>query len=133
MRYLLDTNIIIFYSKGKNPKILEHFAKIHQSRIAIPSLVIGELEYGARKSEDYQKRMTHYNEFLSHFNVIDFDRKAALFFGAVRNDLEARGKMIGPIDTMIAAIALANDCILVTHNVDEFSRVKGLQIQDWTL
>ena len=133
MRYLLDTNIIIYFVKGNFPRVVSRIARTHRFSMAIPSPVHGELEYGARKSGAYQKRMEVYGEFCRKFKTFSFDRKAAVLYGAIRNDLERKGQLIGEIDMMIAAIALANRCVLVTHNMREFSRVKGLQIQDWTL
>ncbi|MBO4540953.1 MAG: type II toxin-antitoxin system VapC family toxin [Bacilli bacterium] len=133
MKYLLDTNIIIYFMKGNYPKVASRFAKTHRVSIAIPTPAISELEYGARKSGSYEKRMELYGEFCRKFKSVSFDRKAANFYGAIRDDLEKRGLIIGEIDMFIAAIALANHYVLVTHNVREFSRVKGLKIQDWTI
>jgi len=70
-------------------------------------------------------------EFLDRFISLPFDDRAAEFYGQIRARLTAQGLPIGPNDLMIASIVLSNQLILVTHNIREFSRVDGLQIEDW--
>jgi tRNA(fMet)-specific endonuclease VapC len=69
--------------------------------------------------------------FFSQFSIIHLDSEAAIIAGRLRAELAAIGTPIGPYDVQIAAIAMANNLILVTHNTREFSRVNGLQIEDW--
>ena len=132
MKYLLDTNIIIYFLKGKFPSILGKLSLINPSKIAISSIALAELEYGAYKSKDYEKRKSLFWNFARHFSVLDFDKNAAKEYGRIRADLEKRGELIGGNDMLIAAIALSNNCVLVTHNEKEFSRVENLSIEDWT-
>lgn len=132
MRYLLDTNIISYYLKNKYPNIAEHLKKIPFSSIQIPTIAIAEIEYGCRKCQDYGKTMSIYQQFFNCFEAIPFSETAAIAYGQIRAELETKGEIIGANDLLIAAIALAEDCILVTHNVKEFQKVAGLKIEDWT-
>jgi tRNA(fMet)-specific endonuclease VapC len=93
--------------------------------------VIAELCYGAYKSPKPAANLTLVQTFAAPLITIAFDDLAADVYGRIRADLERRGQAIGPNDTMIAAIALANGLTLVTHNTAEFSRVNGLLIEDW--
>jgi tRNA(fMet)-specific endonuclease VapC len=77
--------------------------------------------------------MERFEHFISHFPLLVFDLESARRFGEIRADLARLGTPIGPFDMQIAVIALANDFTLVTHNTGEFSRVKGLKLEDWEL
>lgn len=132
MKYFLDTNIIIYALNGKYPAILSHFQKIPSMSIVIPSIVLAEIEYGARKSVDYDKTISLYNAFTSTFESEDFSSKAAIEYGMIRASLEKSGKVIGANDMLIAATVLAEGGTLVTHNTKEFSRINSLSIEDWT-
>ena len=132
MRYYLDTNIIIYAAKGSYPHMINHFLSKEPERIVIPSIVLSEIEYGARKSVNHDKTMAVYSRFLQMFRVVPFSAKAAFFAGKIRGDLEKKGAPIGMYDTLIAGTVLADDGILVTHNVREFERVEGLRVEDWT-
>lgn len=97
------------------------------------SIVKAELSYGVRKSQHPQRSLEKQQQFVDHFVSLPFDDKAAEIYGQIRAELERVGTPIGPNDLMIAAIAVANDVTLVTHNTREFSRVKGLKFEDWEL
>lgn len=133
MKYYLDTNIIIYAMKNEYPNIKNHFLKVPSSSIVIPNIVLAEIEYGARKSKNYKKTIDIYNQFTNTFEMAEFSRKAVKEYGNIRKDLEKQGKIIGPNDLIIAAIVKSEDGILVTHNTNEFSKVKGLNIEDWTI
>lgn len=90
-----------------------------------------ELYYGSAKSQTPERTRAKQQEFLNTIETVPFDETAALHFGDIRAALERAGKPIGAYDMLIAATALANALILVTHNVDEMSRVGGLHIDDW--
>ncbi len=132
MKYHLDTNIIIYALKGTYKEIENHFRSIPFESIVIPRIVVAEIEYGAKKSKNYKQTIEKYNEFINHFEIIDFDEKASRKFGDIRWTLEQEGKQIGPYDLIIASTVLANEGVLVTHNTKEFERIKGLKIEDWT-
>ena len=132
MKYLLDTNIIIYFLKNQYPNIKENFKLYPSTSIAIPTPVIAELEYGCRKSNNYEKNISKYRRFINAFEPIAFTSKAAEVYGRIRTELEKEGKVIGPNDLMIASIAIAEDCVVVTHNFKEFSRIHGIKVADWT-
>ncbi len=87
--------------------------------------------YGAMKSQNPQRTLARQQPFVSRFVSLPFDDKAAKVYSEIRADLEKMGQPIGPNDLLIAAIAIANDVMLVTHNTHEFGRVKGLKLEDW--
>ena len=135
MIYCLDTNVVIDATNNKKIAhiVLSHFKKVTASDIIIPAVVIAELEFGARHSTDYDRNMKVVKEFLKDFKVIPFTEKEAEFYGRIRQQLTLDGTPIGSNDMLIAATALAHDTTIVTHNVSEFSRVKDLKIEDWTV
>lgn len=95
------------------------------------SIVKGELFYGANKSSNSRETLAKQLEFLNRFVSLPFDDTSTLIYGQIRAQLAILGTPIGSYDLQIAAIALANNLTLVTHNTREFSRVAGLQIEDW--
>ena len=127
---LLDTNTLIFYLKGREP-VVKRLQAASPRDIAIPSVVAYEIEYGTRKSGSAQRRAIVSN-LLSGLREAPFDHSAAAEAARIRVELEARGLTIGPIDLMIAGTAISNSAALATHNTREFSRVKGLRLEDWT-
>lgn len=131
MKYLLDTNVCARYLNGKSPAVRERIRATNRDDIAVCSVVKAELFYGAMRSNNPQKTLANQQQFLNLFVSLPFDDNVALIYGEIRAQLTALGTPIGPNDFQIAAIALANNLILVTHNVREFSRVNGLKIEDW--
>ena len=132
MKYFLDTNIIIYAVKGKFPAIPEHFARVPAASIVVPAMVLAEIEYGARKSRDYNKTIGRYLPFLEPFEVVPFSDAAARSYGEIRSRLEKGGKTIGANNLVIAATVLSEGGILITHNTKEFARIPGLNLEDWT-
>jgi tRNA(fMet)-specific endonuclease VapC len=133
MKYLLDTNPCIVYLRGKNPLLLQRFRQHPPSDIAISSVVLAELYYGADRSTNPSRERAAVDAFAAPFVCLPFDRAAADVYAVIRVDLEARGLPISGHDYLIAAIALANNLTLVTHNTAEFSRVNGLALVDWEM
>jgi tRNA(fMet)-specific endonuclease VapC len=133
MIYLLDTNACIIYLKGKNIHLKQKLDNIPLSEIAVCSVVKGELFYGSIRSANPERNLTLQQGFLSQFVSLPFDDQSARIFGEIRAQLAANGTPIGAYDLQIAAIALANNLILVTHNTKEFSRIPQLQLQDWEI
>jgi tRNA(fMet)-specific endonuclease VapC len=131
MKYLLDTNVCIVYLKGRNLSLKQRLDTVSIQDIAVCSVVKAELCYGAMKSANPERNFALQQSFLAQFVSLPFDDIAATTFGEIRAQLEIRGMPIGAYDLQIAAIALANNLILVTHNTREFERVDGLQIEDW--
>jgi len=132
MNYFLDTNIIIYFlNDNQNFQVGKNFEKINSSQILIPSIVEAELLYGAQKSKKREFTLNKLEEFLINFRKVPFDSDAAVYYAIIRFLLESKGKLIGTNDLLIAATVLANDGILVTNNVKEFSRVPNLKIENW--
>ena len=99
--------------------------------MAICQIVKAELIYGAYRSARREANLALLARFFSQFVSLPFDDASAEIYGRIRAELVRAGTPIGPNDLMIAAIALAHDAILVTHNVREFGRVEGLRFEDW--
>lgn len=133
MKYFLDTNIIIYSLKGTYPQIKSHFMNVPAQSIVIPAIVMAEIEYGAKKSYDYQKTIYQYKLFTDTFEKASFSQAASVYYGDIRSRLEKEGKTIGANDLLIASIVLADGGILVTHNTKEFGRIPELQLEDWTI
>ncbi|VAW88489.1 VapC toxin protein [hydrothermal vent metagenome] len=128
--YLLDTNTLIYFFKGMG-NVSKKFLMVSPKEIAIPTIVIYELEYGIAKSSSPKKRQAQLNEICSLVNVLPFGDKEALSSASIRAKLEKKGTPIGPYDLLIAGTALQHQRVLVTNNVKEFSRVPKLKIENW--
>jgi tRNA(fMet)-specific endonuclease VapC len=129
--YLLDTNSCIFIKNKKPEHVLEKLHSVIKEKVYVSTITIAELQYGVYKSNYIEMNRISLTEFLAPFEVLTFDDSDAEKYGIIRADLAKTGKIIGPYDMLIAAQALAKDLILVTNNVKEFIRVKGLKIEDW--
>lgn len=129
----LDTNLCIRIINGRATAARTKLLTIPASEVIVCSIVRAELFYGAAKSRLPAATRQQQEAFLAPFKTLPFDDAAASSYAQVRADLERSGQLIGPLDMQIAAIALAHDLTLITHNVREFSRVKGLGIEDWEL
>lgn len=132
MKYLLDTNTCIRHLNQRSAAITAHFHAINDdTEIAVCSVIKGELYLGAMKSQTPEATMRKQRVFVERFVSLPFDDHAALYYARIRADLEIAGTPVGSNDLMIAAIALANNLILVTHNTREFGRIAGLKLEDW--
>ena len=131
MSYLLDTNTCIRYLNGQSENIKKQLERLRPDDVLLCSVVKAELLYGAAKSTISERTFARVNRFFSLFHSLPFDDRSAFAYGSIRTDLERRGLLIGPNDLMIAAIALANDSIVVTHNTREFGRIGNLRYEDW--
>lgn len=129
--FLLDTNICIYLMKNTYPKLTERLFSYSPSQMAVSSITVFELEYGAAKSKWSEKTRLNLELFLAPFTIIPFDGKDAVIAGQVRRYLEKEGTPIGPYDLQIAAQALSRDMTVITHNVNEFKRVPGIKTEDW--
>jgi tRNA(fMet)-specific endonuclease VapC len=130
--YLLDTNICVFAIRQKSQRLLDRLRQTRPGDMAISTVTLAELRFGAEKSQDPPKNHAALIAFVAPLEIVPFDAAAADEYGRIRAHLEARGEPIGPLDTMIAAHALALGVPLVTNNVAEFTRVPGLTVEDWT-
>jgi tRNA(fMet)-specific endonuclease VapC len=131
MRYLLDTNACIDYLRRADSPIRQRLESLPAQDVFICSIVLGELIYGAYRSTDVALNFALIDTLRATVASLPFDDEVAEIFGELRAQLAKTGKPIGPYDLQIAATALANDLVLVTHNTSEFSRVPALQLDDW--
>ena len=127
---MLDTNTLIYFFKGMG-RVAERLLAHSPQGIGIPAVVLYELEVGLAKSVQPEKRQQQLAQMQAVVAILPFGTAEAQAAAQIRAALERAGEPIGPYDVLIAATALANGGILVTHNVREFGRVPGLQIEDW--
>ena len=132
LKYLLDTNIVIYVLKRRPKAVLEIFNR-NAIRMAISSITLSELIYGAEKSPNMDKNLEAIEEFVSHLDVLPYDAKASQHYGQIKAALEKRGEIIGENDIHIAAHAISQGLILVTNNLREFKRVPNLALENWIL
>lgn len=131
MTYLLDSNVCIRLINNSSLAVTNRLASLQPDDIVISTITQLELYYGAYRSVQLERNLAILQRFFSQFNIIHLDSAAAIIAGRLRASLAASGTPIGPYDVQIAAIAMANNLILVTHNTREFGRVNELQIEDW--
>jgi tRNA(fMet)-specific endonuclease VapC len=131
MIYLLDTNAWIQILHRPRGAVADRMHATARDTVRVCSIVKAELFYGAFKSARVESNLALLRHAFSGFQSLPFDDRAAELAGSIRAQLARLGTPIGPADVMIAAIALAVDGILVTHNTGEFGRIPGLQIEDW--
>jgi tRNA(fMet)-specific endonuclease VapC len=128
--FALDTNILIYALKGTG-QVGERLRQLDPQEVGVPAIVAYELEFGTISSASPSKRRLELHRLLSVITILPFDRQSGIRAARLRMDLEKAGTSIGPFDTLIAGTVLAYGATLVTHNVREFSRIPGLQIEDW--
>jgi len=131
LKYLLDTNIVIYVIKQRPIEVLEVF-NANANRMAISVITLAELFHGAEKSSQAASNLLVIEDFCSRLQVLPYMPKAAQHYGAIRASLESIGQPIGVNDLHIAAHARSEGLVLVTNNVKEFARVPALQIENWT-
>lgn len=133
MRYLLDTNTCIRYLNGTSEVIRRRIEATHPRELVVCAVVKAELFYGAENSLYPQANLKKQKVFLERFVSLPFDDRAAEAYGRIRAALKKIGAPIGPNDLLIAAIAVAHHCTLVSHNTREFARITALTIEDWEI
>jgi tRNA(fMet)-specific endonuclease VapC len=133
VKYLLDTSTCVFIIRNKSQIALQRLRQHAAGVVGISSITLAELRYGADKSQDPAKNHAALNSFLGPLEIVEFDAQAAGQYGGIRANLEKHGLPIGPLDTLIAAHALSLGLTLVTNNINEFTRVGGLAVEDWTV
>ena len=129
--YFLDTNTCIYFLNGKYEFIKEKILATPPNEIQIPTIVKAELLLGAYKSKKRKENIEKVEKFLEPFEVIPFIDLITYTYAEIRNDIEKKGEVIGPNDMLIASIVKFHEGILVTNNVKEFDRIKGLKIENW--
>jgi tRNA(fMet)-specific endonuclease VapC len=128
--FVLDTNTVLDYFRGRGD-VARNLLAVPPSEVALPAIVAYEVWVGVLGSQNVRRRQTQYEQFLAHVEVLPFDAAVSRRAAELRQVLEKRGEGIGPLDTLIAATALAQNATLVTRNLREFGRVEGLKVVDW--
>lgn len=131
MRYMLDTNICIELIRGRGERVLKKIKTLQVNDIGLSVITYSELEHGVWKSAKPEQNRIALNLFCAPLEIAPFASDAAAAYGRLRAQLEKAGKIIGPMDLLIAAHALALGCTLITNNEREFRRVKGLRVGNW--
>jgi tRNA(fMet)-specific endonuclease VapC len=131
VRYLLDTNICIYIAKHNPPEVRERFALHAASELAISVITLGELRFGAEKSQQREQALIRIEALCRAATVAPLPESASEHYGRIRADLQQRGQIIGNNDLWLAAHAKAEGWVLVTNNEREFARVEGLTVENW--
>ncbi|MEW5768105.1 MAG: type II toxin-antitoxin system VapC family toxin [bacterium] len=127
--FLLDTNIVIAFLKGEpiiSEKVLSQI-----DHVALSSLVVAELDYGAKASQNSIKNLEKLYSFISLTEVIVFDLECAKTFGTIKSKLRVFGKPTGEVDALLAVTAIAHNAALVTKNRKHFENIEGLKLEVW--
>ena len=130
LKYMLDTNIVIYVIKRRPVEVLNIFNK-HVGMMCISSITLAELLHGAEKSVKTEHNLRQIENFVSRLEVLDYDRKAAAHYGDIRANLERKGTPIGLNDLHVAGHARSEGLVLVTNNLREFERVAALRLVNW--
>lgn len=130
MIYMLDTNICIYIINNKSHQVFERFRKYSLNQIAISSISAAELAFGVEKSGSMRNRQA-LEKFLAPLDILAFSEQSIWHYAQLRHQLQQQGTPIGSLDILIAAHALSLDATLVTNNLQEFSRIKGLKLENW--
>lgn len=128
---MLDTNICIYIIKNKPEHVREKLKCYNVGDLALSSITLSELYYGAYKSQYVEKNILALEHFLKPFDIVEYDLKASIEYGKIRANLEKSGQMIGGLDMLIAAHAKSLNMTLVTNNTKEFERIDGLVLDNW--
>lgn len=129
-RYMLDTNTVSHLLKG-HPKVTQRVVAVPMASLCISVITKGELLFGLAKRPDAKRLHVAVRELLKRVDVLPWDSTTAERYGPVRADMERRGRILGPLDLLIATHALAVGTVLVTND-RAFGQVVGLHLEDWT-
>ena len=129
-RYLLDTNVLSDLIRNPQGKAAKRIARAGEGNICTSIIVASELRYGCAKRRS-ERLLKSVEDLLTEIEVLPFDSPADAEYALIRSDLESAGKPIGANDLLIAAHAAAMGATVVTANVDEFKRVRGLKVENW--
>ena len=131
VRFLLDTNTVSFFIRGSSPSLTRRLRRTRAEDVALSVVTEMEIRYGLARNPALRIGPL-LEEFLGGMTILPLTSEAATHYARARADLEARGTPIGPLDLMIAAQGLALGATVVTTNLKEFRRVRGLRCEDWT-
>jgi tRNA(fMet)-specific endonuclease VapC len=132
IKYLLDTDICIYWLKGKNT-VKDKIDRVGRSAIAICSITVSELYFGAYNSSRIDKNLIIATNFIQSLPVISLNNETLKKFGQLKAQLRQAGTPIADFDLMIASVAITQDLILVTNNIRHYQRVIGLKLDNWSI
>jgi len=132
-RYILDTDICSYIMKRSHPALLERIRSVPITDQAVSVVSVAELLYGVKLSVRPKQVRAAFDAFIRHLEIIEWSAEAAEHYADIRANLKLRGEMIGANDLLIAAHARSLKVVLVTNNVREFRRVKGLKVENWSV
>ena len=130
LKYMLDTNIVIYVIKRRPIEVLTTF-NLHAGQMGISSITLAELLHGVEKSDRPEHNLRQVENFVSRLDVLEYGHKAAEHYGNIRAVLEKQGTTIGVNDLHIAGHARSEGLIIVTNNLKELGRVEALRIENW--
>ena len=128
--FALDTNSVSYFLKGRG-RVADRLLALPPRSVGLPAIVLYELEYGASRSEAPRGLRRRLDVLLGSLRILPFGEAEARTAARIRLTLEQTGKPIGPMDLLIAATTLEQGAVLVTHNVKEYRRIRGLRVEDW--
>ncbi len=132
MKYLLDTDICIYWLKGRN-EVREKINQLDRSEIAICSITVSELYFGAYNSSKIDKNLITAETFIQSLPVISLSNETLKKFGQLKAKLRQAGTPVADFDLLIASVAITEDLILVTNNIRHYQRIVGLKLENWTI
>jgi len=132
MRILLDTNMCIYIMNRRPVHLVERFQQYKPGDIAVTSITVAELQFGVFKSSQIERNRNALLRFLAPLEILPFTSEAAEHYGRIKARLRLIGSMIGELDCLIAAQAMALKLPLVTNNTSEFERVANLTLENWS-
>lgn len=131
IRYMLDTNACIGIVNNAPPALRARLLRLVPGEVAMSQIVRYELEFGVCRSSQMARNRANLDQLLRYVQVAEWDVAQSIEAANIRCELMREGRPIGPYDTLIAGDARSRGAVLVTHNVREFERVDGLQVEDW--
>jgi tRNA(fMet)-specific endonuclease VapC len=131
IEYLLDTNTCVEIIRQRSAAVLNRLRQCEIGQVGISVIALAELQHGIEKSARPDQNRIALSQFCAPLEIRPFTDIAAVIYGKIRNSLERRGEVIGPMDLLIAAHALADAVTVVTNNEGEFRRVDGLSVENW--
>lgn len=130
---MLDTDTCAFILRRSSATLLERILTVPLQQQVISVVTLAELLCGIQLSSKKKTNQTALDALLRHLTILDINAEAALHYAGIRADLKKRGQLIGANDLMIAAHARSINAVVVTNNVKDFSRVRGLKVENWVV
>jgi tRNA(fMet)-specific endonuclease VapC len=129
--YMLDTDTCAFILRRSSPTLLARIQAVPLQQQAASVITLAELLYGVQVSSKKKANRAAVDELMRHLTVVEWSRDAAEHYAEIRADLKKKGQLIGSNDLLIAAHARSTGAVVVTNNVKDFGRVKGLEVENW--